>query len=345
MARSTQVSSLSRRSALRLMGGATGLALLPPNLGCVDDLVVVGSNFIPTPDRPLTPNNQFFINSNNGRLSASETQGWALQLNGLVARAQSLSMDDLMTFPVVTYEATLECVGNTPGGRLISSAAFTGVALRDVLDEIGIDRHARGLRFRGLDGYTSYLSVDAASAESRPLLVYRMNAEPLPLDHGAPLRVLFPGRFGMFSAKWLQTITAIRDFGTYGALRGFAPSVINGKKRLRSRVDVPGDGREVTLHEPVAISGLAATAGIGIRSVQVGVDGDWQDAELTFNGVGDDRSDWLWTLWRHIWTPTTLGRHVISVRAYDAQGRTQSSEERFPYDGSAIHSLRVLVRE
>ncbi len=319
--------------------------MLPYNFSCVPGgFRAIDSPFIPTPEQPLTPTDQFYITDNFGVPEPGPVEQWRLRMRGLVDASVDLSLDDLLSLEQVTREHTLECIGNTPGGALISSAAFTGTPLRTVMAEAGLSRRARGLQFMGLDGYPVYLPVAIAEADTA-LIVHSMNGEPLTLDHGTPVRLLLPDRFGMFSVKWLDSITAARTYHTWGALRSLAPQV-DGIKEVRSRIDNPGDRTEARLDETLTITGLAASPGSGIARVEIQVDnGPWQPAEMTFNRLGDGRNPFLWSLYRFEWTPTTLGQHILRVRAFDGTGKTQSSRPEFPYDSTAIHAVRVLVRE
>lgn len=336
----------SRRNFLRLLGGAAGAGLAPLNfLGCgvAGGARAVNSPYVPTPERPLTPNDLFYINYNFGLPDVVPApRAWRLHVNGLVDRPAALSLDALRALGEVTREVTLECIGNRPGGGLISSAAFTGVRLRDVMRHVGLDDRARGLRFLGLDGYPAYLPADVASEEAA-MLAWAMNDQPLDAVHGAPARLLLPGRYGMFSVKWLDSVTAARTYYTYGALRGVA-NFVEGTTRVRSRIDAPWDGRDVALGAPVDVTGLAVTPGLGVARVEVEADGAWHPAELTFNTLQDERGPLLWSLWRFRWTPRAAGPQVLRVRAFDAAGGAQREEGRFPYDGSAIHAVRVVVR-
>jgi DMSO/TMAO reductase YedYZ molybdopterin-dependent catalytic subunit len=321
--------------------------MLPINFGgCgLSGADVRGSHYIPTPDAPLTPNHQFYVNSNFGTPGAAgDTQRWRLHLRGLVDRERTLSYDDLLALPQIRRGMTLECVGNEPGGDLISSAEFTGPSLRDVLATAGVDDHARGLYFVGLDGYPSFLPVDVAASD-RALVVHTMNGDPLPLEHGAPVRVLFPDRYGMYSVKWLDSITATRTWHTYGALRGLSDTV-DGIKRVRSRVDAPRAGRTVIIGEPVTVTGLAVSAGTGITRIEVkNPESDrYEPAEITFNTLTDEHSPLLWSLFRYTYTPSIAGAQLLSVRAFDGDGDGQVEDRRFPYDASAIHTVRIVVR-
>lgn len=345
--------SPSRRSFVQLLGGVAGVFVAPVNFaGCgVEGTgpVTRGSTWLPTPDQPLTPTDQFYVNTNF--TTPAVPARWQLHVEGLVDRPMAFDLDALLAMPQVTREVTLECVGNYPDGSLISSAPFTGVRLRDVLAAAGVSDRARGIRLLGLDGFPSYLPIAIADpdpdsigvdGDGEALLVHAIHGEPLPIDHGAPLRALLPGRFGMFSIKWLDSITLTREYATYGSL-GELVNFVDGTTRVRSRIDTVRDGQVVRPGVELTLTGIAATPGIGVGSVEVDVGDGWQPAELTFDPLAVDRSPFLWSLWRFVWTPTEEGDVVVRVRARDLAGNTQDDEADFPYDSSAIHRLVLHV--
>lgn len=336
--------TVTRRRTLKLLGGTVGASALPFNFACEAEGGAFSRNstFIPTPGRPLTPTGDFYIEHCCGMPDIVPRTDWRLRVAGLVEREVTLGFDDLAALPEIERDVTMECVGNDPDGGLMSSARFTGVRMGDVLDLAGgLSGHARGLKFTSMEGYASLLPRAVTDHEG-PMLVWAMNGEPLWPDHGAPVRALFPSRYGMFSVKWLDSIAATRQYAPYGAFRGLGFSIA-GVKPVRSRVDRPRDGGQVAVGETHDVTGLAVTSGVGVARVEVRDAGAWQAAELTYNTVEDPRGDHLWTLWRYRWTPETTGRHVLSVRAFDTEGATQSQDARYPYDSGAIHSIRVVV--
>src|SRR5262249_54425359 len=136
--------------------------------------VHIGSSYIATPDQPLTPTELFYVVSNFGQADAPSADEWRLGIRGMVDRPATLRRVDLDAFPQITRDITLECIGNPPGGHLISSAAFTGIRIRDVLVAAGPSEHARGVHLEAEDGYFAYLPLDAALADA-PLIVHSMN--------------------------------------------------------------------------------------------------------------------------------------------------------------------------
>lgn len=330
---------LTRRELVRLLAAAP-LAAACDKLG---EEVHIGSRYVPTPEQPLTPTDEFFVVHNFGLPSLGGLDRWRLRVRGLVDRPLDLSVAGLATLESYDRAVTMECIGNHPGGGLVSSATFTGVRLADLLAEAGVSGHARGVHLEGEDGYFAFLPVDAARADA-PLIVTAMNGTALTPEHGAPVRALFPGRHGMFSVKWLHTITLTRPWGGYGAFTALS-NVVEGVTPVMSRIDSPGPLAEVAAGATIEVRGLALTAGGGVARVEVAVAGAWTPAEIVFNTLDDAHSPHLWSLWRaRVVMPETPGRVSLAVRAFDTDGRTQAEEQRFPYDSGGIHSLRVVVR-
>src|SRR5260370_6119685 len=156
---------------------------------------------------------------------------WRLSVGGLVERPLSLALQDLKKMRSHTLVVTLECAGN---GRslldppiegekwelgAVSTAEWTGIPLAEVLERAGIKAGAAEVLFRGVDRGTvsgrtgpihferSLTLNDAASSEI--LLAYAMNGEPLPIQHGYPLRMIVPGWYAVTSVKWLSGIEVI----------------------------------------------------------------------------------------------------------------------------------------
>jgi DMSO/TMAO reductase YedYZ molybdopterin-dependent catalytic subunit len=160
-----------------------------------------------------------------------EAETWRLDVAGLVTKPLRLSLDEIKARPAVTIPVTMECAGN---GRArlsprpisqpwlleaIGTAEWTGTPLRDILAEEGVSDHAVELLFTGLDRgvqgnevqwYQRSLSLHEAT-RAEVLLAYLMNGEPLPPQHGSPLRLIVPGWYGMASVKWLTRIEAIGE--------------------------------------------------------------------------------------------------------------------------------------
>lgn len=339
---------LSRRDSLRLLGGIAGAGVLPANFilsaGC-NSARIINSAFRPSPEFPLTPPGEFYINSNFGTPNVPTVTDWRLHVNGLVDSPLTIDLTSLRQLPAVSRTLTLECIGNIPEGGLISSGTFTGVRLRDVLGEARVSTRAFGVKLMGLDGYPVFLPLSDCLSEE-PMLVHTMNGQPLDIEHGAPLRALFPGRYGMFSTKWLDSITLTREQGLWSSFRNIN-SVVAGQMNTRSRIDYLRNGiaanRGLRVGEEIMVSGLALASGRGVTGVELAADGQRIAAELSWNRLQEGGNPFLWTLWRARFTPTRQGPQNLSVRAIDTSGNPQSEQAEFPYDSGAIHTVRILV--
>jgi len=297
-----------------------------------------------------------------------------LVVGGNVARPMELSVADLRAMPAQTIPVTLECAGN---GRAlmepramtqpwlleaIGTAEWTGTPLSGVLEAAGVAPGTAELVFTGADhgvqgdvehDYQRALTVEEAR---RPevMLVYEMNGRPLEPQHGYPLRLLAPGWYGMTSVKWLARIDAVTDpfegyqqavayrFQNHEDEQGDPVSRI----RIRALMIPPGvpdfpDRARLLDAGPVTLRGRAWCGTSSVDRVEVGIDGDWQPAEL-----GPPVGAWAWRSWSYDWA-ATVGSHQLACRATDADGNVQPPEVKWNLQGMAnnlIQTIDITVR-
>jgi DMSO/TMAO reductase YedYZ molybdopterin-dependent catalytic subunit len=177
----------------------------------------------------VMPNARFYMR-NNFRMPYLDAATFRLTVGGVVERPQSFTLRDLQNMRSSTLVATLECAGNgrslferpTEGEKwglgAVSTAEWTGVPLLEILDRAGVRPEVKDVLFRGADGgpvdgrsngmrFERSLCRDDAGADV--LLAYAMNGEPLPVEHGYPLRLIVPGWYAVASVKWLTDIELI----------------------------------------------------------------------------------------------------------------------------------------
>ena len=264
---------------------------------------------------------------------------WRLTIGGLVDSPAELSFADLLDRPLVERVVTLNCVSNEVGGPYIGTARWLGVPLAPLLREVGVRPGADQLLARSVDGMTIGTPMAALFDGREPLLCVGMNGEPLPPEHGFPVRMLTPGLYGYVGAcKWLGELkaTTFADVDAYWVERGWAPQ---GTVKTASRIDRPVPFAPLT-PGAVPVAGVAWAQGRGIRAVEVRVDdGGWQPATLLPVPSVD-----TWVQWRYDW-PATPGSHSLSVRATDGTGAVQPEERVDPFpDGAAgWHTITVSV--
>jgi DMSO/TMAO reductase YedYZ molybdopterin-dependent catalytic subunit len=251
---------------------------------------------------------------------------WQMSVSGLFNHPRNLTLKDLLAMPAATQPITQSCISNPIGGDLISSTYYTGVGLRDLLQELGLQPAARQLFLRSADGF--YESVEMQDMQDpRTLLVYGMNGVSLPIDHGYPLRIYLPNRYGMKQPKWIISMEAIdHNASGYWVDRGWSAEA---RPQVISIIDTVGVDTVTNGRAPVG--GIAWAGDRGIQSVEVQVDSSaWARAELITPPLGP----LIWVLWRYDW-PVIPGQHTFRVRATDGMGTPQNGQAHGTYPDGA----------
>ncbi|WP_353507713.1 molybdopterin-dependent oxidoreductase [Intrasporangium sp.] len=270
------------------------------------------------------------------RLNADE---WSLRVTGMVEREVALDWNALQDKPMHEAFVTLTCVSNEVGGDLVGNAVWTGWPVRDLLAQAGPLAGADMVLQTSADGWTCGTPLSAMTDGRNALLAVRMNGEPLPFEHGFPVRLVVPGLYGFVSAcKWvteLKVTTFAKDVG-YWTPRGWSAE---GPIKTSSRIDVPRSGATVPAGR-VAVAGVAWAQHRGIAEVEVQVDdGPWTPARLAADASIDS-----WRQWVLDWDATP-GSHTLRVRARDLTGALQSAVARPPAPNGAegLHTVTVRV--
>ncbi len=337
-------------------------------------------------DSWLTPADDFFFVSHYGTPAGLDESSWQVEVDGLVSRPQSFSVADLKRRPRQTAEFTLECSGNNGlpffiGG--VGNARWTGTRLAPVLKQCGLLDEASEIIFWGADSgqvtirdnggvleggntgmvesdgaggldltiteaFARSMSVEDAMAQDN-LLCYEMNNEPLPPEHGFPVRLIAPGWYGVANVKWLTRIQVTdhryagrfmaRDYvsireGEHNGQTIWTFATV-GPTRLKS-----APAKVTRQYNRYSILGVAWGAPIASVEVQID-DGPWLPA--TLDGGGDD-SGWLdnvpndnrggrrqsghsWRFWKLDWLNVVSGEHTIRSRATDTDGNVQPAQD------------------
>ncbi|WP_278313423.1 molybdopterin-dependent oxidoreductase [Lolliginicoccus levis] len=284
----------------------------------------------------LTDNADFYRVDTALTVPRLRAENWEMRIHGLVDEEITLSYQDLLEMPLVERTITLVCVSNEVGGPYISTSNFIGVDLAEVLRRAGVDPRADQIATRSDDGWTCGTPTEVVMAEgSNAMIAIGMNGEPLPVEHGFPVRMVVPGLYGYVSAtKWLvdMELTTFADFDAYWVRRNWAE---RGPVKTMSRIDRPRSFARVPSGGFIA-AGISWAPHIGIDKVEVQVDdGPWQEAEL-----GAPVNVDTWRMWR-IELALDPGSHRITCRATDRNGNTQTSERvpPIPDGASGWHSI------
>jgi DMSO/TMAO reductase YedYZ molybdopterin-dependent catalytic subunit len=264
---------------------------------------------------------------------------WRLRVHGMVDREVVLDFDDLVALGLVDRWVTLTCVSNQVGGDLVGNALWTGVRVADVLGMAGPLADADAVLSTSHDGWDCGTPLEALVDGRDSLFAVAMNGEPLPVEHGFPVRMVVPGLYGYVSAtKWVVDLEVSRfdRFTAYWTSRGWAEK---GPIKVQSRIDVPGNGTTVPAGT-VAVAGVAWAQHRGIEQVEVRVDrGEWQSAELAEAPTPDTWRQWVWQ-----WDAAP-GSHSLEVRAATSDGEIQTGELAAPAPDGATgwHAIQVTV--
>jgi DMSO/TMAO reductase YedYZ molybdopterin-dependent catalytic subunit len=313
-------------------------------------------------DSFYTPNEDFYIIQHYNQPTVAEA-GYKLQVTGLVNRPLTLSLADLKRRHKVEIDAGFECGGNAERlfQGLIGNARWGGVSLRGVLEEAGLKPGGIEVVFYGTDtGKENVRDTDIEQSFGRSMhfedalnasaiLAYEMNGQPLPLYHGAPLRLVVPGWYGVANVKWLAQIHVqdrrfmgrfmARDYVTLsrrdvgGVERWEERSVT--KMQLKSsiiRVTRAGGNYEIT--------GFVLNDGTPLKSVEIKIDdGPWQRAE-----VDRAASRYSWKLFSLVWPSPAAGEHRLVSRVTDANGQVQATPDQMPQKPSRWENYAQFTR-
>lgn len=287
----------------------------------------------------IVPNADFYRIDTALVVPRLDAEQWRLRVTGLVQREIDLDWHALQSKPMKEALVTLACVSNEVGGDLVGNAVWTGWPVRELLAMAGPLAGADMVLQTSADGWTCGTPLTALTDDRNALLAVRMNGEPLPFEHGFPVRLVVPGLYGYVSAtKWvteLKVTTFARDEG-YWTPRGWS---VRGPVKTASRIDVPRPGQPVKAGR-VAVAGVAWAQHRGIRRVEVQVDdGPWLPARLA-----DEPSIDAWRQWILEWD-AQAGSHTIRVRATDGTGQVQTEATAPPAPDGATgwHTITVRV--
>ena len=324
--------------------------------------------------RSWITDNRVFFKRNQGKIMDSpvDLEAWTLTVEGLVDKPLQLSFTDLLAMKKTEIANTLECSGNgrsllsrkasgnpwTIGG--VGNAVWGGVMLGQVLQRAKVKTAAGHVSFEGLDeplgsaGIRFIRSIPLEKAANSTLLAYEMNGQPLPLEHGFPLRALALGWTGASCVKWLSKISLLdRPFEGFFMdkvyreyQKGEAPSsgeVVTSMK-LKSIITEPS--HEVCLPPgAVAIRGAAYAGEEQVERIEVSVDGgkSWHTADF----FGPDEP-YAWRRWQYLWQTDKKGDYTIMCRAFDTRGNSQpqsASWNKLGYGNNGVteHAIRVQI--
>lgn len=302
--------------------------------GCTSEkLAVKDSGF---PDF-ITSNKNYYV-TRIGEVPQIDASTYSLEVKGLVDRPRSFNLEELYAMEMIELPLTVECIGNSPSGPLVSTAVWKGFRLYDLLQSLGVHEDATGVRYQAADGYYASHTMEQIRDNGILAALY-MNGEPIPPLHGFPLRILNPGYFGVKQPAWVTSIEVIdMPMKDYWEDRGWDCSPPMG---IDSVIFQPARAAKVAAGEALRISGAAFG---GTRAVKVELTTDkgesWSAAEIVKKMDADN----VWVFWEAELMFPKQGSYTVNVRATDIHGNAQVETDPDRYDGANDWPLlRVTV--
>jgi DMSO/TMAO reductase YedYZ molybdopterin-dependent catalytic subunit len=390
---------LSRRDFLRTAAGGLVLAALAPRLWPsrgdepAEAAAERPSRLIVRVERPLdaetpapalaswlTPNDQLFVRSHFGPPDPAlvDPRRWRLRIAGAVERTLEWTLDDLLRLEQVDVTAVVQCSGNgraffqpkVPGVQwergAVGNVRWSGVRFGDLLRRAGLRPDGRHVHLLGADRPVHagtplfHRSIPIEKAlHPDTILAHRMNGDPLPMLHGAPLRVVAPGWVADDWVKWLTDVTVAPEepegYFMRQAYRMPLPPVAPGESvapdatvpmttmPVKSLLTAPAEGAVLGAGRH-HIQGVAWAGESRIRLVEVSTDGgtSWHSARL----VGEDQP-YAWRLWQFEWDAKNGGNHLLMARAADTTGHRQPLVTPWNPSGylwNGVDRVRVTVK-
>ncbi len=266
---------------------------------------------------------------------------WMLPITGLVDHPLMLSLDDIKKkYKKQSHYVTLSCISGRIGTSLIGTTLWSGASLQDILTDAHIQKKARYLYITSGDGFYETVDLEHVFADKRIMLCYEWDGRDLTVDHGYPLRIWIPDRYGMKQPKWITGIEVTDKYKKgYWVERKWDEVA---RVKTTSVIDTVAvnaiykDGNQ----KMVPVGGIAFAGARGISKVEVRVDkGPWQEARLR-----SPLSETTWVIWRYNW-PLEKGEHIFEVRCAEKDGTPQIEKKQSnrPSGATGIHSYKTSI--
>ncbi len=288
----------------------------------------------------ITPNNKYYV-TRIGKVPEIDPETYRLEVTGLVENPRSFTLKELRELPTVELPLTVECIGNSPRGPLLSTAVWKGFILYDFLVSLGLSEKATGVKYTAADGYYASHTMEQIR-ENKVLAALYMNGEVVPPVHGFPVRILNPGYYGVKQPAWVTKIEVIdMPIKDYWEDRGWDCSP---RIAVDSTIFFPVKKATAKVGEPMKIGGAAFVGGTRIEKVELSVDGgdSWSTADIVEKMDADN----VWIFWEAELTFPEEGSYIVNVRATDINGNSQIDDDPDKYDGrSDWPMLKVKVEK
>lgn len=285
----------------------------------------------------ITPNKDYF-ETRIGDIPVIAPDSYQLIISGAVERPGTFSLEELYKLALVSRTLTTECIGNPGNGDLLGTAEWEGFLVYDLLESFGISEEASAVKYLSADGYYTYNSMEELK-NAKVIAALMMNDEVIPALHGFPLRIIFPGYYGVRHPGWIMEIEVLEsDDEDFWTQRGWNT---DSTMDIDSKIFFPAENSIFTQEDSIKIGG-AAYGSKQISSVEISLDGGNTWIETTIRQREDE--DFVWIFWELILLPQPPGIISIHSRATSTDGSIQPWKDIDYLNGTnALPSISISV--
>lgn len=275
----------------------------------------------------ITPVESYFRES-IGEAPVINEDSYKLTISGAVLNPASYSLEELRNMEMNEKTLTVECIGNPGNGPLLGNATWKGFNLYTLLSSLGIKEGASIVKYICADGYYTYNTLDEIQNTDVIAALY-MNEETIPVIQGFPLRIIFPGYYGVRHPGWIVEIELLENMEEdYWQSFGWKSDT---SMTIDSKIFFPANHSKFPLGDSIRIGG-AAFGSKRISSVDISVDDGltWTPASI----VQNMEEDYTWVFWEVYIRPQTAGMLAIRSRATDQNNNIQPRNDNNYLDGT-----------
>ncbi|MHA2026635.1 MAG: molybdopterin-dependent oxidoreductase [Candidatus Thorarchaeota archaeon] len=283
----------------------------------------------------FTKNEDYFV-TRIGEVPILNRDTYRLEIHGLIENPRSYTLLELQSLNLTELPLTIECIGNSELGKLVSTAIWDGFNVYDLLDSLDIAENATGVRYMAADGYYASHTLDQLRNNGVLGALY-MNGEEIPPVHGFPLRILNPGYYGVKQPAWVTEIEIIdRPLEDYWQDRGWDTSP---PMDIDSKIFFPEGTTTVNASQNLRVGGCAF-GGTRVKLVEYTIDNGvtWKNATI----VQDYGVDNVWVFWEINDSFSTVGQITMRIRATDINNNQQTRTDSSPLDGTSSWPALII---
>jgi hypothetical protein len=315
-----------------IVGSSISMVLALATIGCESGIADREA-----PDSPgnqgifpafITPTEEYY-DTKIGGIPSINGETYQLEISGAVDHPATFSLDELLAMELVKKTLTIECIGNSANGGLIGTAGWRGFRVYELLNSLGIKEGASTVKYISADGYFTYNTIE--ELKNRDVLgALYMNDESIPPLYGFPLRIIFPGYYGVRQPGWIVEIEVLEsgpeDFWSGSGWKTDSSMAVD------SRIFFPFNRATILQADSIRIGG-AAYGARRISKVEVTLDEGNSWIPATIRQSQDE--DYVWVFWEvHLALPVNASNITIRSRATALDGSIQPRSDSDYLDGT-----------